>query len=305
MRSPALFIRPVLERFLARRSENTRRAYAQHLQDFAEFCGARSPEGAVRTLCCNGGAAAVALVDQYMRHLEHRGLSTSTRAARLTALKALVKIARAYEIGDVDLSLVEAPKRERGTGNQGPRAEEIAVMRRALEKRKGKKGARDRAIFVLLAVVALRRAEVVDLDREDLKGDSLQVRRKGREGKEAVPLDPAVIKALQEWIGLRGDEPGPLFYRCDGRGGRWTQARISSAGLYKMIRTLSMAAIGRALNPHSFRHSTATLALRLGIPIDAAADALGDKCLDTVRAHYRDGLRRENALRVQAVMAAL
>ena len=82
---------------------------------------------------------------------------------------------------------------------------------------------RDRAILVCLFDLGLRRAELCNLDRLDVEAGpdgrpaAIWIRGKGRTEKERMTLPDPTAAALVEWIDARGNEPGPLFHRLDGR----------------------------------------------------------------------------------------
>ncbi|MDT8440014.1 MAG: tyrosine-type recombinase/integrase, partial [Wenzhouxiangellaceae bacterium] len=99
------------------------------------------------------------------------------------------------------------------------------------------KGRRDRLILRLLWDLALRREEVVSLDLEHIDPDAgtLSVLGKGRRERETLTLPPTTLSALQSWLEVRGNAPGPLVCNLDRRtGGR----RLTGAGLYHVVRTL-------------------------------------------------------------------
>jgi integrase/recombinase XerC len=72
---------------------------------------------------------------------------------------------------------------------------------------------RDRALLRCLYDLGLRRAEVLNLDLEDLdlEAGTVAVLGKGRTSKVKLTLPPETRKALEAWIGVRGVAPGPLF----------------------------------------------------------------------------------------------
>jgi site-specific recombinase XerC len=74
-------------------------------------------------------------------------------------------------------------------------------------------GARDAALLELLYGCGLRRAEVVALDLADYDhaDGSLRVRGKGNKERRAY-LAAGAQAALDDWLQLRGDTPGPLFW---------------------------------------------------------------------------------------------
>jgi integrase/recombinase XerC len=131
----------------------------------------------------------------------------------------------------------------------------------ALDKRKGNKAIRDKALIRLLYDLSLRRAEVVSLDAEDvdLEGGAVAVKGKGKTEKIRLTLPPETQAALRDWLSVGGDEPGPLFTNFDrAKKGQ----RLTGRGLHSMIRKLGES-LGIKTWPHGLRHAAITEALNL------------------------------------------
>jgi integrase/recombinase XerD len=84
----------------------------------------------------------------------------------------------------------------------------------------GPAGARDAALFSMLYGAGLRRSEAVALDLGNLDtttGAVTILAGKGRKDRIAY-LPSGGIAALADWLAVRGDRPGPLFWpvRKDG-----------------------------------------------------------------------------------------
>ena len=146
----------------------------------------------------------------------------------------------------------QAYRDTRGPGRDG--------FRRLLDQTSNTaKGLRDRLILRLLWDLALRREEVVSLDRDhvDLDAGTVSILGKGRRERETLTLPASTQTALEDWLKVRGDEQGPLVYNLDRRTkGR----RLTGAGLYHVVRTLGNEA-GVKVRPHGIRHAAITEAL--------------------------------------------
>jgi integrase len=72
---------------------------------------------------------------------------------------------------------------------------------------------RDAAFLSLLYASGLRRAEAVALELADLDPVSGQLRVGRGKGRKPRPvsLPASALPALQDWLEVRGSEPGPLF----------------------------------------------------------------------------------------------
>jgi integrase len=137
----------------------------------------------------------------------------------------------------------------------------------------GARRRRDAAFLALAYGCGLRRAEVVSLDLEDLDLDAgqLRVRRgKGRKPRLAA-LPPSAIPALQDWLQVRGSEPGPLFCAVlktgalvrDSEGGL---RRLSTSATWVIVRERGEKAGIRPPSPHDFRRTW------IGDLLDAGVD---------------------------------
>ena len=95
---------------------------------------------------------------------------------------------------------------------KGPGRDGFVLMLDALDKRKGHKAIRDRAILRMLFDLALRRAEVAALDVEDvdIEGGTVAVMGKGRTEKIRLTLPPETQDAIiREWIAVGVRNRGP------------------------------------------------------------------------------------------------
>jgi integrase len=72
---------------------------------------------------------------------------------------------------------------------------------------------RDAAIIALLYAIGLRRQEVVALDLADYTAETGAIRIRSGKGRKARTsyLASGAVAALNDWLSIRGTEPGPLF----------------------------------------------------------------------------------------------
>lgn len=122
---------------------------------------------------------------------------------------------------------------------------------------------RDAAILSLLYGCGLRRAELVSLNSDDyLKEENeLVVRGKGNK-QRSVPVGHAAL-ALVDWLGIRGEEKGPLFW---GLGNRNRGQRLTDQAVYNMLRKRAKQSGVKNVSPHDFRRTF------VGDLLDAGAD---------------------------------
>lgn len=252
-------ISDLMEAFLSGKSKKTLEAYRRDLKDFQEFTGAETPALTARLLLSRGPGRANATVFSYKSHLIERGLGPSTINQHLSALRSLVKMARA--VGLVPWSLeVPSMKTEAYRDTRGPGAGAVPALL-AQVGGSSPKAARDHAIIRLLYDLGLRRGEVVSLDLEDidLERCTVSVMGKGRREKELLTLPEPTIAALTSWLEVRGMEPGPLFTNVD-RAGKGQ--RLSGTSIYRNLKALG-AAVGVRVTPHGLRHTAITEAVKL------------------------------------------
>lgn len=246
--------------FLAGRSPRTLRAYSEDLRDFTAFAGF-PPDGleaATSALLAAGQGEANRVGLAYRAHLLERGLAPATVNRRLSALRSLVALART--IGRCPWTLeVPAVPSESYRDTRGPGREGVRQLLGALAGDLSPKGYRDRALLRLLADLALRRAEAVDVDLADLDLDAGTVRVVGKGRREAVrlTLPSPTVAALREWIAIRGQEPGPLFVSLDHAN---PGHRLTGTSVYRIVAALGQR-VGITVRPHGLRHTAITTAL--------------------------------------------
>jgi integrase/recombinase XerC len=248
----------ILDAFLTRRSQQTRKAYQTDLHDFAKRLNCGDIQSAIWALISQGPTKANGMVMQYKALLMRDGKTPATVNRRLSTLRSVISLAKILGIVSWTLQVpnerAAAYRDTRGPGSHGVRA--------MLEASSGDspKARRDRAIIRLMYDLALRRGEVVSLRLEDvdLAGGRVLVKGKGRSEREALTLPGKTIGAIREWLEVRGTIPGPLFTNYDharkGTGG------LTGAALWYIVKTLGEKAELRT-RPHGIRHAAITEAL--------------------------------------------
>ena len=137
------------------------------------------------------------------------------------------------------------------------------------------KGYRDRAMLELLYATGMRVTELIDLDIGDVNLGAGVVRCHSRNKERVIPMYPAAIKALEDYITLVRpqmiavpDEPS-LFVNISGD-------RMSRQGFWKIIKYYQKKAnIEKDITPHTLRHSFAAHLLENGADIHAIQELLG------------------------------
>lgn len=137
------------------------------------------------------------------------------------------------------------------------------------------KGYRDRAMLELLYATGIRVSELIGLNMDDLNLGAGFVRCISKEKERIIPLYPAAVKAVNEYVTLvRGrmvedPEETALFVNVSGE-------RMSRQGFWKIIKHYQeKAGIKKDITPHTLRHSFAAHLLENGADLHAIQEMLG------------------------------
>jgi site-specific recombinase XerD len=114
-------------------------------------------------------------------------------------------------------------------------------------------GYRDLAIFGLMYIGGLRRSEVADLNAEDIDLELKEARVIGKGNKERMLfLDDGTVTAVKQWLSLRGEFDGALFYRVL-KNGKILAGRLSDQAIYNVVKKRQVEAGISDISPHDFR----------------------------------------------------
>ncbi len=171
-------------------------------------------------------------------------------------------------------------------------------------------GIRDRALLLVGFAGALRRSELVAIDRVDVEitrdGLIVTLRRSktDQEGvgrKVAIPFgsnpETCPVGSLESWLELSASSEGAIFRHVD-RHGRIQPGRLSGYAVALIVKRSAAAA---GLDPakyagHSLRSGLATSAAIGGASERSIMAQTGHRSVTMVRRYIRDGnLFRENA----------
>ena len=149
------------------------------------------------------------------------------------------------------------------------------------------KGCRDRAMLELLYATGIRVSELIALDVEDVNLASGMLRCTGKGKERLIPLYPAAVRALKEYIhtariqlvGSAGETA--LFVNMGGE-------RMSRQGFWKIIKYYQeKAGIQKDITPHTLRHSFATHLLENGADLRAIQEMLGHADISSTQIYSR------------------
>lgn len=272
---------------LRQRSEHTAAAYGRDLREWLAFCNERDLDPLSVTMGHG---------DAYGRWLERgRGLSARSAARKLAAVSSwytyLVKAGVLESNRFRDANRPETNRKESKT--VGLTESEAWAFNRAAQLDHGRQRLRTAAIVALMLSVGPRVAEVVSLRLDSLGWERgmRTVRIVGKGGKMRTrQLPEEAGQAVDTYLAVRGDAPGPLFLTSSGKAlatsyvADLVQRLARDAGLHRPER----------VTPHTLRHTFATLAHERGASPREIQDALGHSSIETTEIYLHSPRRLEN-----------
>ena len=258
------------------RSPHSRRAYGFALDQFFGWYRA-----------AHRGPFRKALVQEYRAYLEQEDLSPSTVNVRLAAIRKL-----AQEAGDNALLAPElaagiskvkgAPRRGVRIGNWLEQADARELLRAPTGA--GKKATRDRAVLGVLIGCALRRAELVRLQVEDVQqraGRWVLPDLVGKGGRvRTVPIPAWVKLLLDQWLAAAGITAGALF-RSVNKGDRVSAIGFTENAVWGIVRQYAGSLELGNLAPHDLRRTCARLCRESGGALEQIQMLLGHASVQT------------------------
>ena len=276
---------------------NTLRAYRSDWQAFVVWCqdaGLAPLPAAPETV----GAYLAAHADTHAAATLRRRLVTIARAHKQAGIAAFWPGHPAIR------NVLRGIAREHGTAQRQAAALTTPEIRRLIAVcGDDLAGLRDRALILLGYAAALRRSELVGVDREHLVFDAQGVRlmiprSKGdQEGKgEAVGVprgkrrETCPQRALEAWLQASDTRYGPVF-RWVTRWGTVEPRRLSAGGVLLILRRRAELAgidgAGERISPHSLRAGFVTEAYRAGLRDEQIMQHTRHRDLASMRRYVR------------------
>ena len=141
---------------------------------------------------------------------------------------------------------------------------------------------RDYAIIMLFLNCGLRLSELISINIDKIKGDTLTVIGKGNK-ERTIYLNDVCVQAVEEYLEVRPD-PKPGHEKALFISNRKT--RFSQKGIQHMLdKYLTEAGLsGKGYSPHKLRHTAATLMYQYGhVDIRALQEILGHESVSTTQ----------------------
>ena len=247
-------------------SDNTLSSYLRDIRQFGAYLDLHTD-----TTIAEAGEDEVA---EYINWLKTNGKSVATVSRCIASLKNLYSFLCMRQI--VEDNPASHLVTDKGTQKlpQILTSKEVELL---LEQPEcvDAKGYRDRAMLELLYATGMRVTELIDLNIGDVNLGAGVVRCESRGKERFIPMYPAAIKALSDYIELvrpqmltLPDEES-LFVNISGE-------RMSRQGFWKIIKYYQKKAkIEKDITPHTLRHSFAAHLLENGADIHAIQEMLG------------------------------
>lgn len=208
-----------------------------------------------------------------------RGISASSRARKLSALKSFYKYltVRTKQLDENPVADLEYPKLRRSL----PKYLTLEQSAALLNAVSGPNEKRDYAILMIFLNCGIRRSELVGLNLSDVYEDRLRVVGKGNK-ERFVYFGSPCRKAIDEYLHERNKkvltDNRALFGSRNGE-------RISVTAVHRLVKkALTQAGLDAdQFSAHKLRHTAATLMLSGGVDVKTVQDVLGHENLNTTQ----------------------
>lgn len=260
----------------ANAARNTLLAYGRDLKDFAGWAAHRGLDLA---------SLPRAAVEDYLISCEAEGLSQSTRARRLSAIRQLYRFA--HDEGwrpDNPALRIAGP----GTNRRLPKTLSHEEVDRLLDAARNKgrstrEKLRNTALMELLYATGMRVSELVGLPAAAVRGDPEMILVRGKGNKERmVPLSPPARAAAALWLAQRDAEQEAAHKAGKAASkalfpGSGTDGHLTRQHFYLLIKDIAvLAGISPSkVTPHTLRHAFATHLLAGGADLRVIQTLLG------------------------------
>ncbi len=255
---------------------NTLLAYGRDLKDFSDWLTRRKS---------GFSEADRDRIEGYLIDCDAQGLSRSTRARRLSAIKQLYRFA--FEEGWRESNpaiQIKGP----GHPKRLPKTLDVPEVDRLLAaaRRTGRSDAdkiRNTCLMELLYATGMRVTELVSLPVSSARGDPRMLLVLGKGGKERmVPLSPPAREALADWLQARdaaeekavskGGQASRFLFPSRGKSGHLTRHRF-----FLLVKELAIegGVSPEKVTPHTLRHAFATHLLANGADLRSIQTLLG------------------------------
>lgn len=261
-------------------AENTIKAYARDLQDFRDWVQAEEAASLAQ--------ADRASIEAYLSHLTGSGLSSTTRARRISAIRQFFRFtySEGFRSDDPGAGL-KGPSKTRTLPTTLTTADVDRLLGQAEREAQEKPGAlRMHCLVQMLYATGLRVTELVSLGADAVRGNPALILVRGKGDRERmVPMSDTARRSLQSWLAVRdaletktADKKSPFLFPSRGKSGHLTRVAFYIA-LKELAARSGVDPSG--ISPHVVRHAFATHLLENGADLRVIQTLLGHADIST------------------------
>ena len=208
------------------------------------------------------------------------GLSAATRARKIATLRSFFNYltTKAHLLEQNPIKDLDSPKLRKTL----PRYLTLDESVELLQSVDGANSERDYCILTLFLNCGLRVGELVGLNVQDVREDTIRVLGKGNKERQ-IYLNEACLEAIHAYLAVRQEpkeEPRHRNALFVSRNRTRLTTRAVENIVQKAVRT---AGLNPKYSPHKLRHTAATLMLNNGVDIRTLQDVLGHENLGTTQ----------------------
>jgi site-specific recombinase XerD len=274
-------------------TETGRRTMRQALDTIAEMLTGNQADA----MTLDWSAVRVQHIAAVRTRLQEQGHKPATINKYLCALRGTLKAA--WLLGYITAedyhkaAAVKGVKTETLPAGRELSGAEISALIKTCDVDLSPAGVRDAAVIALLYGTGLRRSEVVNLDLVDYDSATGRLVVRGKGGKERIVwVTGGAVTALADWLAVRGNPPGALFWPV-GKGGRLENRRMTSQAVYKMLHKRADEAGIKGFSPHDLRRTFVSDLLEAGADIAVVSRMAGHANVATTARYDRRGEEAE------------
>lgn len=265
-------------------AQNTLHAYRRDLEDFLD-CASKSGKTA--------DSAASNDIADYLQLLSRRGLASSSRARKLSALRQFFRFLYSEGLREDDpAASIESPKTSRPLPKSLGVEDVDALLGMAHARVQAARGGRSlkalrlHCLLEILYASGLRVSELVSLPRAALVRGERVLMVRGKGGRERiVPLTEKALAALKAYAAARTEAGGadalsPWMFPSRSSQGHLTRQRFTQE-LKELASEAGLRA--SAISPHVLRHAFASHLLERGADLKSVQQLLGHADISTTQ----------------------
>ena len=211
---------------------------------------------------------------------ENKKAESSTRARKCAAIRSFFNYlcVQSHQMETNPTQALNNPKLRKSL----PRYLSLSESLQLLEAVSGPNEIRDYCILTLFLNCGLRVGELVGLNVQDIRDDTIRVLGKGNKERQLY-LNEACIAALDQYLAVRPEPKNDPRHK-DALFVSRNKTRLTTRSVENIVRQAVLrAGLDPKYSPHKLRHTAATLMLNNGVDIRTLQDVLGHENLGTTQ----------------------